>query len=388
MEWACALSTVPDLAEAIDEVADSVRDQLGGGPPDLTVVFASPLFGRGLARAPAELTARLGGGALIGCAGGGIIGDGREVEGAPAVAVVAARMPGVDVVSFHLGADPGGWAERLPPAGAPHHFIVLPDPFTCDAGLLVRWLDGRYPHGVKVGGLASGAGQPGGNALFCGERAHTGGVVGVALTGDLVIDTVVAQGCRPIGTPMFITRCERNAVLEIDGRPAIEVVQDVYDTLDERDRQLFRGSLFLGCVMRDAQQAYGHGDFLVRNILGVDPDRGALIVGMLPRDNQVVQFHLRDARTSADDLHALLAEQRRASGDLPPAGALLFSCLGRGTGLYGEPDHDSQLIRTQLGELPIAGFFCNGEIGPVGGQTFLHGYTSSIALFRARGPLA
>ena len=200
----------------------------------------------------------------------------------------------------------------------------------------------------------------------------------MALDGDVVIDTVVAQGCRPIGEPMFVTRCERNFLYEVDGRSPAAVLSDLHRRASTRDKELFRSSLFLGIVMRE-QQEYQQGDFLVRNVLGLDGKTGAVAVGALLRTGMVVQFHLRDARTSAEDLDTLLG---RYAGQ--PVGSLLFSCLGRGVHLYGRADHDTDLARRHFGDLPLGGFFCNGEIGPVQGTTFLHGYTSAFGLFRPR----
>lgn len=215
------------------------------------------------------------------------------------------------------------------------------------------------------------------------QRVHAEGLVGVALWGDLAVDGVVAQGCRPIGHPLFVTRCRGHVLTELDGRPPIEILRALYDAADARDRALMQTALFLGIEMRPELQEYGRGDFLIRNLVGADPDDGALAVAAPLRDGLVVQFHLRDARTSALDLEERLTRYRstpRPGGE--PCGALLFSCLGRGAGLYGLPDHDSGALRRHLGALPLGGFFGNGEIGPVGERSFLHGYTSAFAIFR------
>ena len=199
-------------------------------------------------------------------------------------------------------------------------------------------------------------------------------MVGLAMRGNLEVDAVVAQGCRPVGSPMFVTRHER--------RPAVEILQQLFDRLAPRDRARARHSLFLGVVMDPRREIFGQGDFLVRNLVGIDPQSGAIGVAASLPDNAVVQFHLRDAETSAAELRELLGEHTRAHKE-PTAAALLFSCLGRGQGLYRQLDHDSTLTREQLGaQLPIAGFFCNGEIGPVARHTFMHGYTSALMLFR------
>jgi small ligand-binding sensory domain FIST len=182
---------------------------------------------------------------------------------------------------------------------------------------------------------------------------------------------------------MFVTRCRQNVVEELDGKRPYDVLTELFQTLPRRDQDLFRHSLFLGVVMRSAQQQYGRGDFLIRNILGLDRDSGVLVVGALAEDRSVVQFHLRDAQTSSEDLTSVLGRYIQRPPVGTAEGALMFSCLGRGMHLYGEADHDTNLLQQHLGALPVGGFFCNGEIGPVNGRTFLHGYTSSIGIFRA-----
>jgi small ligand-binding sensory domain FIST len=374
MQWASAVSSAARVDEAIAEAASRVRRQLGDQPPDLAVVFASPHHADHYDAVPELVRAALEPKTLLGCSAGGVIGGGHEIEGEAGFSVTAARLPGVTLVPFH--AD-----EPVPPdvpADPPPQLIVLPEPFSFDAETFLRLLDHRLPGSTVVGGVASGGRQRGQNALFLDGTVHRDGLVGVALQGNVVVDTVVAQGCRPIGEPMFVTRCERNFLYEVDGRSPAAVLSDLHRRASARDKELFRSSLFLGIVMREQQQ-YGQGDFLIRNVLGLDGKTGAVAVGALLRPGMVVQFHLRDARTSAEDLDALLARYGQK-----PAGSLLFSCLGRGVHLYGRPDHDTELARRHLGDVPLGGFFCNGEIGPVQGTTFLHGYTSAFGLFRPR----
>ncbi len=342
--------------------------------PDLALVFVSPHHAAAWSRLPALVRGALGGPRLVGCSAGGVIGGGREVEQRRALALVAAQLPGVEVQPFHVEQD-------APPAAADATCILLPDPFTCDAEALVRALDAGARR-TLVGGLASGGRGPGTNALFVDDTVYRAGCAGVALRGALAVDTVVAQGCRPIGEPLFVTRCERDLLHEVDGRPAIEVLRALYADASDADRALFRHSLFLGIAMDRTRERLGHGDFLVRNVVGVDPHRGALAIGASLAEGLVVQFHLRDAATSREDLDRLLARYAARPGAAPPAGALLFSCLGRGAALYGEPDHDTAALRRHLGDVPVGGFFCNGEIGPVARRTFLHGYTSAFALVR------
>jgi small ligand-binding sensory domain FIST len=263
------------------------------------------------------------------------------------------------------------------------HVILLVDPFGADLEAWVPALDARFPRGAKIGGIASGAAQPGRNLLFLGEDALRAGAVGVALSGDLAVDTVVAQGCRPVGPPLFVTGARENVLYELDGQRPLDVLQRIFAAASPAEQHLFQGSLFLGIELRAQQSRFDSGDFLIRNLLGADRESGALHVAADLAGRRVVQFHLRDGAAAAADLEWRLARSA-AAGAKDAAGALLFSCLGRGAGLFGEPDHDSRAFGRALGPVPLAGFFCNGEIGPVEGTTFLHGYTSAFGIFRRR----
>ncbi len=371
MRWASAISTQDDTAEALLEVLGAVVTDVPR--PHLAFVFLSPRHLPAAQRIGAAIRDRLPGARVVGCSGGGIVGGGREVERAPALSLTVASLPGVRVTP--------SWVRRPdalapPAAGEVAHHVVLADPFTMDAGALVAALDDAFPDGVTVGGLASGGRKPGEHALLLDDRVHHQGAVLVRLSGSIRVDAVVAQGCRPVGDPMFVTRCDGQLLLELDGRPATDTLEGVAKGLDAADRALAQQALYLGLVMDPSKERYGPGDFLVRNLLGADPERGLLAVGARLRPKQVVQFHVRDAVSAAADLRGLLAAQ---AGH--PSGALLFSCLGRGVGLYGAPDYDTGLLQARFGDLPMGGFFCNGEIGPVHDRTWLHGYTSAFALF-------
>jgi small ligand-binding sensory domain FIST len=386
-----AVSTASSLEAAVREAGAAVARDLDGATPDLAVAFVSEQHQDEYERLPALLRTALAPRFLIGCSAGGVIGGGREVERQAGVSLTVATLPGVDLTAFHVEGE--ALPERTAPADAWERlvgvtsarrpaFLLLPDPFTFDAETLVAGLDAAFPESPKIGGLASGGREPGANALYLGDAVYRSGAVGLALAGNVEVDTVVAQGCRPIGEPMFVTRADQNILHALDGRPALGVLQQLLAEADARDRQLFASSLFLGVVMKE-QEAYRQGDFLIRNLLGIDGKSGAIAVGAALRTGMVVQFHLRDAATSAQDLEAVLGRYVEGSARRP-AGSLLFSCLGRGVQLYSEPDHDTATFRRHLGPVPIGGFFCNGEIGPVHGSTFLHGYTSAFGLFRSR----
>jgi small ligand-binding sensory domain FIST len=378
MRWASAISDRAAPADALDDAVASVRGRLDR--IDFAIAFASPQLAHELAPRLSSVTA----GTVLGCSGAGIIGGTREIEDRPAVSITAAELPGVTCKAFRV--DPGappvdtdGWRARIG-VDDPTGLLLLADPFTSDVQELIAELDGAFPRARKFGGLVSGGRTSNANWLFADGETFHGGVVGAAFTGDLAIDTIVAQGCRPVGPPMVVTRCDGNLISELDDTAPLEVLQSLHASLDMRDRALFRHSLFVGIEMKDSL-VHCDGELLVRNIIGLDPVANVLAVAARVRPFQVIQFLLRDARTATEDLVRLL-EQHRATGRGACDGALLFSCLGRGARLFGEPDHDCRLFREHIGDVAVGGFFCNGEIGPVGGTTFLHGYTSSFALFR------
>jgi len=407
IQWINALSTRASLEAAVAEIVESVGKSLSN-TPDLGILFISSAYTSEYPRLVPLLLEKLPLPVLIGCGGGGIIGVNDqnrvlEVENNPAISLSVAHLPDVEVHPFHIAGDslpdldssPQSWAELIgvPPEKQPH-FILLSDTFSSKINDLLEGLDFAYPGSVKVGGLASSNSMATQSALFYysennpGRYLYTEGTVGIALSGNIVVDTIVAQGCRPIGEPYTVNKGERNVILELtdtDGtsRPPLEFLRDLIQSLSEEDRQLAQNSLFLGVVRDEFKLKLKPGDFLIRNLLGVDPRYGAIAIGDRVRPGQRIQFHLRDAQASALDLETLLSlYQQEKSGAPPTVGALMFSCLGRGEGLYGIPNFDSELFWQYLDQMPLGGFFCNGEIGPVAGRTFLHGYTSVFGIIR------
>jgi small ligand-binding sensory domain FIST len=395
MKWGSALSRTETAGRAFAEAAEVVERQLAGSSANLVVVFASPHHSDSFQRVASLAAERFPRALVAGCSGLGVIGGAREAEGGPGLSLTAGALPAVELSGFHLdvtrlpppGAGPPVWhaATGRGPGGRPH-FLVLADPFTFDADGLASGLDRAYPGAVTVGGLASGGRAPGEHRLLLGTTVHRHGAVGVAMAGNVAVDALVAQGCRPIGRPMLVTRCRGGRLVELDGRPPLEVLAEMHRSLGERDRELMRHSLFLGLDMRSERVEFDPGELLVRNLVGVDPDERTLLVGADLRPMQAVQFVVRDAGTAEEDLRRALARYRASAGRRRPGGALLFSCTGRGAGLFGRSDHDTGLFEAALGPVPLGGFFCNGEIGPVGGTTCLHGYTSAFALFHEALP--
>ena len=393
MKWATTISRKTPFESAVLECAEGAARRLGPGPISLALAFVTPHFADYYPRLYGLVGRYLEPGTFLGCSGGGVIGGGEEVERSPAVTLISAQLPDVRLTPFHasgslpdLDGPPDAW-ERLVGVRAQDdpQFVLLADPFSIRAEALLAGLDYAFPSSPKIGGLASGATSPGLNALFLDGEVFSEGAVGVALSGDVTIDTVVAQGCRPVGELVRVTSCRGNLLYELDGRPVFEVLRDLFAALDGRDRHLASTALFVGVLMDEFREEPRVGDFLIRNLIGVDPRRGAIAVGENLQEGMRLRFHVRDAQTSAEDLHTMLKSYEKT---LPGSvsGALLFSCLGRGEGLYGRPNFDTGVFREYLGDVPVGGFFCNGEIGPVSGATFLHGYTSSFGLFRPRTP--
>ncbi len=403
MEWANAVSTHPSLEGAVKDVVEQLKGRLTAAP-DLGLVFISSSFTSEFARLLPLLQDLLPIPVLVGCSGGGIVGmdahgQPQELEDTPALSLTVARLPGVLLRSFHtlsgdlpdLDSPPAAWAELIGVAPEQNpQFILMADPFSSSVTDLLQGLDFAYPSGVKIGGLASVDGFNRHSGLFCDRTLYTEGVVGVALSGPVVLDTIVAQGCRPIGPVYRVDKAERNILLALDdpedgdsSRPPLELLQTMFETLSEGDRKLAQSSLFIGIAQDSFKLSLDPGDFLIRTLLGVDPKVGAIAVGDRLRPGQRVRFHLRDARTSAADLEHLLQNyQRQSLGRPSPTGALMFSCMGRGEGLYDQVNFDSGLFAQYLPEIPLGGFFCGGEIGPVGQTTFLHGFTSVFAICR------
>lgn len=398
MKWHSDLIPNPHLKEALGAALENIQSANPHRGPDLLCLFASGYDSTELDTLATQVNNSLGEGLLLGCSAGGVAGAGHELEHQQrGVAYAAAWLPDVELSPISLSPSqlldwvesPEDLPKRLgvDPETQPN-FILIPDPFSLDPGPLLKMLDEVYPAGSKIGGLASGGRAPGENRLFLGGQTYREGLVGVSLSGNIAMDTLVAQGCRPIGQPMFLTRAQNHVAQAFDGKPAIEVLGELYQQLSPADQELFRTSLFMGIAMRGHQEEYHPGDFLIRNLAGVLPDEQGLAVGAHLQEGMVVQFHLRDKSTSAQDLKSLCRRYQMAHGaeHEPPQGALLFSCLGRGAHLYGEPHHDSKMLQEFFGPIPMGGFFCNGEIGPVHHQTHLHGYTSAVALFRRSQP--
>ncbi|PSB30447.1 hypothetical protein C7B82_09120 [Stenomitos frigidus ULC18] len=412
MQWVSALSTRPSLEAAVDDVVQKAQAAMRE-PPNVGFVFIAAAFASEYSRLMPLLQERLPAIPIIGCGGTGVVGtkgngQPQEVEGEPAIVLTLATLPGVTVRSFHLTAEqlpdldsaPDAWVELIDvPIDDQPQFVLLADQSFSKINDLLQGLDFAYPGSVKVGGVASAAANDGSSGLFCDYRLYREGLVGLTLSGNVVLETIVAQGCRPIGQPYWVTEGERNILLGLEEqedsnpvphggssrvsqkRTPLEVLQDLIQTLDEEDRMLAQNALFVGVAQNEFKQDLEQGDFLIRYLLGVDPRVGAIAIGDRIRPGQRIQFHLRDAEASAEDLEMLL-ERYQQTKPTDAIGALMFACVGRGERLYDEPNFDSHLFSRYFPDVPLSGFFCSGEIGPVGNSTFLHGFTSAFGIVR------
>lgn len=367
--YGAALSEHPDSASAVGEVLGEILEAVGPSP-DLAVVFTSASHRDAISDVADAIHQVLAPSALIGATAVSVIGGPLEVEERPAVSLWAASQCPAELIRLEAVRGPDGWAVGGMPADATGTLLVLPDPFTFPSEALLN----AERDMTVVGGLASAAGRPGGNRLILGRQVFHDGAVGVLIDPDVELRTVVSQGCRPIGQPFTITKSEGNIVSEMGGRSAVDRLRETLLGLDETERALVSKGLHMGIVIDEHKSEFDRGDFLIRGLIGADEDSGALAVGDSLEVGTTVQFQVRDAATADEDLRELMVDASAAS-------ALVFTCNGRGTHLFDGPDHDATVVHEALERAPVAGMFCAGEIGPIGGRNFLHGFTASVVLF-------
>lgn len=384
LRFASALSKRSDTEAAARDLADEIRARFDCASIDLACLFFSAHHASKAELLAAMVRQSLHPRIMVGCSGEGVIAGAEELETAPAVTLWAASLPDVALEPIQLSFSPtqdqfrlSGWPE---PSAIPSSFLLLADPFSTPMGEVLGLIDERYPGAKAIGGLAGGGQGEGENRLIFQDEVRTGGLVGVRLSGPVDIRPVISQGCRLIGDRFVVTKAEHNLIYELGGVPALERLQAVFESLPGEDRRQAHRALHLGIVIDEHRDRFERGDFLVRNLVGADQATGSVAVGDVVQEGQTVQFQLRDAKSASEDLNVLLAADR-AAHRRPPLGALMFSCCGRGRGLFGKPNHDAATMADRLGSIPLAGFFAQGEIGPVGGRNFLHGYTACMALF-------
>jgi small ligand-binding sensory domain FIST len=389
MPYAASLSQLGPTADAVESVCAEVLKQLNGVTPDLSFVFVSHHHRAAFHELAELIQQRLKSKVLLGCAAETVAGGELEIENEPAMSLWSAVLPETNLLPFHLefertpdGIVSSGWPTEFKDLQDDIRAVfLLGDPFSTAIDPIIERLNTDLPGIPLIGGMASGGRGPGENALFLNGN-HVGfGGVGVMVQGGPQIESVVSQGCRPIGHNFIVTKAEDNLVQDLGGKPAMERLQEIFVDLPERDQELVQQGPHLGIVMNEYQETFEMGDFLISNVVGVDKESGAVAIGNRVRVGQTVRFHVRDAQTAHEELHALLTRSVENS-DAAPRAALLFSCNGRGTRLFPGANHDAGSIQKRLNTVPLTGFFAQGELGPVGKTNYIHGYTASIAVFR------
>jgi small ligand-binding sensory domain FIST len=379
---ATGLASTNDGAASFAEAAEAAAERLGGRTADLAAIFVGAPNLSEVEEGVAAVRQRLRPRSLIGCGAQGVVADGRELESG-GVAVWAASLPDATLEGFRLRATSAGESavavSGIPDLDEARAVIMLVDPYTFPIEPLLAQIAADHPGLPVVGGLASAGGGPGLAALLSDGEVVREGAVGVTLA-DVDVRPCVSQGARPIGPEMVITAAEGNVVHELASQPALERLKQAILELDAHDRALATQGLLLGIVVDENKPDYRRGDFLVRGLLGVDEESESITVGERVRVGQTIRMQVRDGASADEDLRETLARELHELGK-PPAGALLFTCNGRGSHMFGEPDHDASLLARESQGAPAAGFFCAGEIGPVGDRNFVHGFTATLALF-------
>jgi small ligand-binding sensory domain FIST len=386
--FADGLAVGTDLVEAAET---AIRQALAGlsGPPDLVCFFICGDDPEEVGRAGRRAMGMAPDAHVIGCSATGVIGDARGVELKPAVSAWAASLGEAKVTTFAL--ETLRTSDRFVVVGLPERglddrvAILLADPYSFPTDAFIEHSSEVLGTLPIIGGLANGMQGRGSVRLFADGEVYDEGAIGVLLSGPVSVGTVVSQGCRPIGPTMAVTHAEENLLLELAGQPALARLEDIVTDLDEEDRELVASGLQIGVAMDEYAERHERGDFLIRGVLGIDPEREAVAVGDVLEIGRTVRFQVRDAETADEDLYELLDAHLERVGRVD--GALLFSCNGRGSAMFGTPDHDALAVRDTLGPIGVAGFFAAGEVGPVGGQNHVHGFTASILVFSSFPPV-
>ena len=397
MQFHVAIARDSGADQAAQALIASVREAFGRTAPDLICLFFSPHYANASRELVETLHRELSPRVMVGCMGDGVIGPVEEYEHTSVVSLWAAELPGVRMVPFHLTfhekepqssssrSQPGmgleGWPQELESLSDRPTFLVFADPFSTPIEDVFETIEERCPGAPAIGGVASGGTDLGENRMVFNGEIVREGLVGVALWGPVWIRTLVSQGCQPIGERYVVTKAERNIMYELGGVPTLERLQETLERLGpERGKQVAM-AVQVGVAFDEQREQFDRGDFLIRGLLGADQRSGGVAISDIVKEGQTIQFHVRDPRAASEDFNLLLAQDRLDFPNSPFKGALLFSCNGRGRRFFGEPNHDITALQRQAEGIPVAGFFAAGEIGPVGGKNFIHGYTASAALF-------
>ena len=390
MQFHVAIARESGAGQAAQALITSVREAFGRTSPDLICLFFSPHYAGASRELVETLHRQLTPQVMVGCMGEGVIGPSEEYENKSVVILWAAQLPAVRMVPFHLTFHEKekqssyiheGWPQELESLSDRPTFLVFADPFSTPIEDVFEKMEERCPGAPAIGGIASGGTDLGENRLVLNDRIVEEGLVGVALWGPVWIRTLVSQGCQPIGERYVVTKAEKNIIYELGGMPTLERLQETLQGLGpERGKQVAM-AVQVGVAFDEQRERFNRGDFLIRGLLGADQQSGGVAISDIVKEGQTIQFHVRDPQAASEDLNLLLAQDRLDYPHSPLKGALLFSCNGRGRRFFAEPNHDIAALQRQAEGIPVAGFFAAGEIGPVGGKNFIHGYTASAALF-------
>lgn len=372
----------PFSEEAVKRAAEQLREGLGA-PANVALAFVTPDYIPHIAEFSDIV--RVDGHVMdvVGCTGSGLTSDGIEKEDGEGFSLLAVRSDDTEFLIRELPNEmvdradgPDFWRRNVPAASS---WILVTNPFGFGVDdWLVDW-NAAFPGIPTVGGLASGGHEPDQIATFHNGQVIDGGMLVGLAGGSLRIVPLVSQGCRPIGEPLPVTRAEDNVIFALGSRPAYQALESAFQSLTETERSHAQGNLFAGLANNEYVDDFRPGDFMIRNIIGADPDSGAVVIAGIPRVGQTVQYQIRDRESAGADLRRVLQTARSSYG--APLGTLLFCCTGRGADFFGKPNHDAEMMESVLGAHPSAGVFCNGEIGPLGGRNCVHGYTASCAMF-------
>lgn len=384
-----AIARDSGIAQVTQALLTSVREAFGDRGVDLACLFFSSHYADSSRELVRSLSRELAPGVMVGCMGGGIIGSSEEYEDKPVVILWVAHVPGVQMVPLHLTFQETeeksyllqGWPQELEARADRPTFLVFADPFSTPVEDVFRTMEHHCPGAPAIGGIASGGSDLGENRLVLNGEVMEKGLVGVALWGPVSIRTLVSQGCQPIGERFVVTKAERNIIYELGGAPTLARLQETLHGLGQEEGQKAAMSVQVGVAFDEQRERFDRGDFLIRGLLGADQRSGGVAISDVVKEGQTIQFHVRDPKAASEDFNLLLAHDRLTYPHATLKGALLFSCNGRGRRFFAEPNHDITALQRRTEGIPVAGFFASGEIGPVGGKNFIHGYTASVALF-------
>ncbi len=384
MEFKSTTSTSIDPEQVVRQLTDHV-----GNDFDMGVLFITPHSKSHIEDIARRLHEEVNIKNFVACTSAGVIGSEVELENHPAAVLFLAKLPEAkikpffidqkQIEKFSLDQDFHNFFDIYPQDNPT--FFLFPDPFLVDLNLFILGMNKAYAGSAIVGGLASGASSAKGNVLMINQQSYNQGIIGMVVSGDVKMDVIVSQGCRPVGESYIVTKAEKNIIYEIAGEPFLHVLRKIFLKLSDEEQKLIQQALLIGVVTNEYKHDLSRGDFLIRSVTGVDQETGAVSIGDVIKPGQTIQIHIRDAKTAKDDLTQLLTSFQKKMKTSKPRGAMIFSCNGRGAGLFKEPNHDIKLIQKYIGPIPVSGFFSVGEIGPIGGKNFIHGFTDSIVVF-------